>query len=515
MTTTYLAPDPIQSTQLIPGGNTPANGGQLFFYAAGSSTKQTVYKDNAGAVQWANPIVLDSGGNLPSGGVVWFASGQTYKVVFAPSTDTDPPVSPYWTKDNLAGINDTSSSQSEWVSGPTPTFVSATQFTLAGDQTGTFTNARRMKFSVTAGTVYGNVTSVSFAVGTTTVNVAFDSGALDSGLTAVSYSLIAPSNSSISADYVNKQVTSVASAGNGTTNIWGVAGNTIHITGTNSIFNFSSAPYSGARRSVIADGIFTLKHNATTLALPGLADIVTLLGDRFEVEASTSANAVILQYTQNSHPGGRLLRQAIYTTTNPSTTHTTGSGTNLIEIEIYGGGGAGGGTASTGPAQYAAGAGASAGGVGLKRMASAPSSTYAVTVGPAGTGVAGANGQSGSTTSFGGFLSVTGGGAGTLGPLNVGVGGVAPGTSSSSDVNATGAPGIGSVVIASVGQTKAGDGGSSRLGGGGIGIVNTTLPGGTATGFSAGGGGAAAVNNQPAQAGGNGSPGLVIIREYS
>ena len=132
MATTYLAPDPIQSTQLIPGGAVPANGGQLFFYLAGTSTKSTVYKDNAAAVAHTNPIVLDSGGNIPSGGEVWFASGVTYKVVFAPATDTDPPVSPYWTKDNLAGMNDVSATASEWISGTTPTFVSTKSFTLVG-----------------------------------------------------------------------------------------------------------------------------------------------------------------------------------------------------------------------------------------------------------------------------------------------------------------------------------------------------------------------------------------------
>mgnify|MGYP001611055371 CR=1 FL=1 len=93
MTTCFLAPDPIQSTQFIPGSATPANGGQLFFYAAGSSPKQTVYKDGNANTAWSNPIVLDSGGNLPSGGEVWFPTGQTFKVIYAPATDTDPPAS--------------------------------------------------------------------------------------------------------------------------------------------------------------------------------------------------------------------------------------------------------------------------------------------------------------------------------------------------------------------------------------------------------------------------------------
>lgn len=199
MTTCYLAPDPIQGTQFIPGGNVPANGGQLFFYASGSSTKQTVYKDNTGSTAWSNPIVLDSGGNLPSGGEVWFPSGQTFKVVFAPSTDTDPPSSPYWTKDNLSGMNDTSVTGSEWIAGPTPTYVSGTSFTLSGDQTGTFTQGRRIKFTVTAGTVYGTVFTSSYSVLTTVVMSMDGSQALDSGLSALSYGILAASNPSVPA----------------------------------------------------------------------------------------------------------------------------------------------------------------------------------------------------------------------------------------------------------------------------------------------------------------------------
>lgn len=202
MASYYLAPDPIQSTQFIPGGNTPANGGQLFFYVAGSTTKSTVYKDNAGGSSWTNPIVLDSGGNLPSGGEVWFAAGITYKVVFAPSTDTDPPVSPYWTKDNLSGINDISSAVSEWITGPTPTFISATSFSLVGDQTSTFQVGRRVKFTVTAGTVYGTIQTSAFT-SLTTVTIQGGEGPLDSGLSAVFYSINSATNNSIPSQAFN------------------------------------------------------------------------------------------------------------------------------------------------------------------------------------------------------------------------------------------------------------------------------------------------------------------------
>src|SRR5512135_355199 len=299
MTTCFLAPDPIQSTQFIPGGNTPANGGQLFFYVAGSSTKQTVYKDNAAGTAWSNPIVLDSGGNLPSGGEVWFPTGQTFKVIFAPSTDTDPPASPYWTKDNLAGMNDTAAATvSEWVAGPSPTFVNGTQFTVVGDQTGTFTAGRRIKTTNTAGTVYSVITQASFGT-STTVNVVSDSGTLDSGLSAVSYGIADPENVSISPQEIYRKGAAVASAGNGTTDIWGVVGDYVHITGTNSIYNFSTAPYAGARRELIFDGILTLFSSGTFIT-PRSENIITAANDRASVRGDSTSTNIITNYVRAS-----------------------------------------------------------------------------------------------------------------------------------------------------------------------------------------------------------------------
>ena len=303
MTTCFLAPDPIQGTFFIPGGNTPGNGAQLFLYVAGSSTKQTAYKDNAAATPWTNPIVLDSGGNLPNGAEVWFPTGQTFKAVWAPSNDTDPPGSPYRTMDNLAGMNDVSSTaQSEWIAGPAPTFISATQFTLVGDQTANFTLGRRVKTTNTAGTVYSVITSVSFAAGTTTVNVVSDSGSLDSGLSAVFFGILDPSNPSTNASDVNRKGATVASAGNGTTNIWGTVGDYIHVSGTNTINFFSTAPYAGARKELIFDGILSLTFNNPTLLLNGGSTITTAANDRASVRAESVSTYVVEFVRNNGQP---------------------------------------------------------------------------------------------------------------------------------------------------------------------------------------------------------------------
>ena len=173
----------------------PAVGYKLFFYVAGSvNTKQNTYTDSAGTVANTNPIVLNTLGQPTT--EIWFTAGQAYKVVLAPSTDTDPPTSPVWSVDNLRGINDTTVSIDQWVSGPTPTYISATQFSLVGDQTSTFHIGRRIKATVTAGTVYGTITNSAYAA-LTTVTVSLDSGALDSGLSAVSYGLLSKTNQSV------------------------------------------------------------------------------------------------------------------------------------------------------------------------------------------------------------------------------------------------------------------------------------------------------------------------------
>ena len=195
-TTVNLAPAPINTTQFIPGGNTPASGALLFSYIQGSTTKQNTFTDSTGATARTNPIVLDSGGNIPGSREVWIPSGLPAKFVLAPSNDTDPPASPYWSVDNLTGINDTTATQVEWIGGPAPTFINGTSFSLVGDQTLTFTVNRRVKSTNTAGTIYSTI-SASVFTSLTTVTVTNDSGTLDSGLSAVFYGLIPPTSNSL------------------------------------------------------------------------------------------------------------------------------------------------------------------------------------------------------------------------------------------------------------------------------------------------------------------------------
>lgn len=186
---------PPMRQQFEDANGNPYVGGKLYTYAAGSTTKQSTFTDSTGLTANANPIILDSAGRTPFG--VWLTAGLNYKFVLSPATDTDPPTSPIFTEDVIAGVNDTSSSASQWVaSSATPTYIGATQFTLVGDKTADFHVGRRLKFTVTAGTVYGMIT-VSTYTTLTTVTVVMDSGALDTGLSAVELSILTNTGSAI------------------------------------------------------------------------------------------------------------------------------------------------------------------------------------------------------------------------------------------------------------------------------------------------------------------------------
>lgn len=174
----------------------PAVGDKAFFYLAGSNTKINTYTNSTGNTANTNPVILNALGMPPN--EVWWTSGMLYKVVWAPSTDTDPPTSPIRTWDNLSGIGDSALvAVSEWVlfSGAA-TYINATSFSVTGDQTSIFQIGRRIQTTNAGGTVYSTITNSVFGA-STVVTVVNDSGVLDSGLSAVYYGILSVTNSSV------------------------------------------------------------------------------------------------------------------------------------------------------------------------------------------------------------------------------------------------------------------------------------------------------------------------------
>ena len=87
---------PFPKHQFFTTAGVPAVGYKVFTYLAGTTTKEPTYSEVTLTTANANPIVLDSGGRATI-----FLDAKSYKFVFSPPTDTDPPTSAIWTQDNI------------------------------------------------------------------------------------------------------------------------------------------------------------------------------------------------------------------------------------------------------------------------------------------------------------------------------------------------------------------------------------------------------------------------------
>lgn len=95
--TTQLAPPPV--FKAFDNNGIPLVAGKLFTYIAGTTTKQASYTDSTGGTPNTNPVIMNYRGEAN----VWLDPTKVYKLVLAPSTDTDPPTNPIWTVDQIAG----------------------------------------------------------------------------------------------------------------------------------------------------------------------------------------------------------------------------------------------------------------------------------------------------------------------------------------------------------------------------------------------------------------------------
>jgi hypothetical protein len=179
--------------QFFTSAGLPLSGGKINTYLAGTTTPQSTFTDNTGITPNANPIILDSSGRYSN--QIWLTTGINYKFVLTDSSNNI-----ILTEDNISGVNDTTSGvNSEWLPQSTPTFISGTSFSIAGNQTATFQVGRRVQATLNSGLVYSTIlTSVFGAV--TTVTVANDSTALDNTMSAVSVGLLGEVNPSVPAN---------------------------------------------------------------------------------------------------------------------------------------------------------------------------------------------------------------------------------------------------------------------------------------------------------------------------
>lgn len=303
-----------------------------------------------------------------------------------------------------------------------------------------------------------------------------------------------------------------------------------NVTGTATLAN--SGVTAGTYKSVTVDvkGRVTAGSNPTTLSGYGITDAApknspALTGVPTAPTASAGTNTTQIATTAfvtsavAAPAVGRLLNVRVFTAANSGSTYTPTAGTTSVIIEAVGAGGGGGGAFATNASQYSYGTGGDCGKYGKARFTSGFSGVT-LTIGSGGTGVAGATGNAGGSTSFGSALVCPGGyGGACINPT--GTSQITMYSTPPSPVAVTGANIMSHIGFKGAGgmsngmyNTNADSGCSSYLGGGGI-PVGLGNAGSAATGYGGGGSGACNDVSSAARAGGKGGDGVIIVYEYA
>ncbi len=332
--TTYLCPI-LQDSQFTDNGNFLASG-LIWFYEAGSTTPLAAYTTQSGVSAWPNPIVLNARGE--TGGTIWLAAGQAYKIVLeGPPEYGDTHGVVISTFDNVQGVNDPASpagttSQNWYTFAGSPVFVSGTQFTLTGDQTSTFQVNRRIRTQNSGGVRYSTITASVYTT-LTTVTVINDSGVLDVGLNSVDYALIEMgSNPSIP---LNQRLFTTSSPTFASATIPTVTGNLVgnvtgNVTGnatTTSQTNFSAL-------TLLTSQVWADINNTISKAANGYANFANGLSIRWGTVILTGATTVTFPVAFNAacvaviatpNVTPQVITTGSYTTTTFVGTNTAGS----------------------------------------------------------------------------------------------------------------------------------------------------------------------------------------------
>lgn len=93
-------PMPYVKIQFFDNNGDPASSHCIYAYAAGTTTKINTYTTSALSTANANPVLLDSAGRAS----IFLTPGTSYKFVLTTQADSDPPVSPIWTMDNISSV---------------------------------------------------------------------------------------------------------------------------------------------------------------------------------------------------------------------------------------------------------------------------------------------------------------------------------------------------------------------------------------------------------------------------
>lgn len=473
-------------------------GGTINTYIAGTTTPQITYTDHTGSVSNGTQILLDSAGRPTSGVEIWLPAGVSVKFIVLNSVG----VQVGGTYDYISGINDPSGgapANAEWVTGTTPSYISATQFSVTTDQRALYPIGQRVRYTVSGGTGYGTVTAVAFGA-VTTVTVQTDSIPLDSGLSVVAYGLLNAAAPSVSAQGIayssTASDTTVPSVGNALKRMDRAIALTTSTGGTTAFILTPAVPLA----AYATNAPLLVKFNATSTGSPtmnvsglGVLNLKQINSAGSKVAAAFTAGQIaqiiydgtdLVVMLQTA--GGRYLRTVVVTANG---TYNKGTDANLLEVEGVGGGGGAYASAQAG--------GGGAGGY-FRKTISSPAASYTLGIGTAGS----AAGGNGGNTTF--DVLCTGlGGTGTTSDK-----GGAGGTATGGDINFSGGPGCAGSANGGANLTP-GSGGNSYFGGGAASGGDNVVAG-TAALANSGGGGSGGSGS-----GGAGGTGIIVIKEYS
>lgn len=271
---------PFGNSQIVDENGDPASGWKIQTFVAGSSTPLATYTDATGSTPHDDPIIVNALG-YPTQGPIWLIEGLMYKFQVLDENDVVK-----YTVDNIAGINDSATTTSQWVAtGATPTYISPTTFSLLGDQTSEFHLGRMAQMQTTAGTVYGKIIETAFTTLTTVTLLMTPGQALDSGLSSVSLSFLRADNQALPnpIEYIRSTVAASATA----TPMWSRAyGEVQDWTGVVVITALPSSPRAGATRHVFPAAGASIV-SGPNITIQGNGGVVAEAGDEWVITAIT------------------------------------------------------------------------------------------------------------------------------------------------------------------------------------------------------------------------------------
>ena len=489
-------------TQFFDNGGLPLNGGQIFQYQAGStSIQEPTYADSLGTIENANPIVLDSSGRIPV--EMYLTNGVAYQLVLTLSDGTT--VLAF--VDNIIGVQSVVSGgntgNAVWNAiADAPTFVNVNTFVIPNNYVTEFAVGNRVQAAYD-GTyfTYGTVSAVIYSSPNTQVTLVNDSTVLNSGMTAVLWSIGTVAGPIVDSGGVTYQVpsnyTTTFTAGyqiktlntavgvlsnrildtyvvipvSGSPNYTGLADPLITTYTVGQRFTLAFAGGSGSAATVDINGIGVVSlfqyTSAGALVNPiisaGMVSDIAYDGTYFILLDQLPASPFI--------PGA--IPHGTQTYTVGVTPWTCPAGVNYVQVLCVGGGGGGGSgyTFTTGgeggTTTYFPGGDGGGGGSAFNVVAVTPGNTYAISIGIAGTGGSYSGGGAGGVTTFGsggGLCSATGGSGGPYGLTT-------PGASGICSVGQFGWYSVGTNGFQVAGGTKKGCGGAGDYACSGIGSV--------------------------------------------